>query len=302
VINPDYNISATKPPNGVEPFGNGNKEYPWARTAGLEGVDTKHFKVLNAYYLPPGKSIEWWEQPSQVRQHKYNLIQWSFPVDTVFVEILQLPDSKGNWFTFEVRTRTKVGDTEWEPELYRPYRNRGELQQMMDVKRVGNYRTRTQFKLEGPFVIKDEHPTKTVINRTALYSYVPEMDEDLAKSILDQKFLPCSHEVYDEDETQKTQARCYAPTRAKVDKVTLNVVPPAYNAAYLKVSNSACNTCHSTVQKLVDDFDFVRDWYGHVRGSDKIFSFHPFDPECIAPYGGYKEPKLRKDLPLVKRK
>jgi hypothetical protein len=35
----------------------------------------------------------------------------------------------------------------------------------------------------------------------------------------------------------------------------------------------------------VREFEPRRDWYGRIRGSDGIFSFHPFAPESISHNG-----------------
>ena len=40
--------------------------------------------------------------------------------------------------------------------------------------------------------------------------------------------------------------------------------------------------------------DAGRDWYGRIRGSDGIFSFHPFDPSCIS-YNGYEQQARLRD-------
>ena len=37
-----------------------------------------------------------------------------------------------------------------------------------------------------------------------------------------------------------------------------------------------------------------RDWYGRIRGSDGIFSFHPFDPNSISG-NGYPAPVRMRD-------
>jgi hypothetical protein len=44
--------------------------------------------------------------------------------------------------------------------------------------------------------------------------------------------------------------------------------------------------CHRSTNVPARAFNRSRDWYGRVRGSDGIFSFHPFDPARIS-YNGY---------------
>jgi hypothetical protein len=40
--------------------------------------------------------------------------------------------------------------------------------------------------------------------------------------------------------------------------------------------------CHETVNHNVQEFEPGRDWYGRIRGSDGIFSFHPFSRGSIS--------------------
>jgi hypothetical protein len=46
----------------------------------------------------------------------------------------------------------------------------------------------------------------------------------------------------------------------------------------------------------VRDFDYFRDWYGRIRGSDGIFSFHPFEPWSVSDNGAPQSVQLRSEL------
>lgn len=71
-----------------------------------------------------------------------------------------------------------------------------------------------------------------------------------------------------------------------------SIVPKDYTGAQAK-----CATCHETVGKHVWDFSITREWYGHVRGSDQIFSFLPLDHATII--RGNAGPTPRPDPKLV---
>jgi len=66
-----------------------------------------------------------------------------------------------------------------------------------------------------------------------------------------------------------------------------NILPANYIAPMIGMDIEDCMKCHNHVNKHVDNFDRVgRDWYGYVRGSNNIFSFHPFDRSAISRNGG----------------
>src|SRR5262249_30480471 len=95
------------------------------------------------------------------------------------------------------------------------------------------------------------------------------------------------------DKSKGTEAINAPTTRA-----SFHVVPKDYEGTYVEVSSKSCMRCHDSVQKHTDDFQPFRDWYGRVRGSDNIFSFHIFDPASIS-YNGFSNAgqiSLRKEL------
>lgn len=70
-----------------------------------------------------------------------------------------------------------------------------------------------------------------------------------------------------------------------------SIVPKHYSGV-----PADCSSCHSTTLKHAWDYDMKRDWYGRVRGSDEIFTFHIFDPSSIS-YNGFPLPvRLRQSL------
>ena len=58
-------------------------------------------------------------------------------------------------------------------------------------------------------------------------------------------------------------------------------MPVDYAAHAIGSDNESCHKCHNTVQRSARMFTPDREWYGKVRGSDQIFSFHPVDPRSI---------------------
>ena len=94
----------------------------------------------------------------------------------------------------------------------------------------------------------------------------------------------------------------------EIDGATTNenfhIVPNRYTAAHLGHDRIGCANCHKDVNRSARTFnrrttngqEIFRDWYGRVRGSDGIFSFHPFEHSSISPRGFGLPVKMRKEF------
>jgi hypothetical protein len=82
-----------------------------------------------------------------------------------------------------------------------------------------------------------------------------------------------------------------AVAHAPATNAAWHIVPRNYDACFVEVSAKSCARCHETTLEAATTFHRtgtgggMRDWYGRVRGSDQIFSFHPFHPGSISPNG-----------------
>jgi hypothetical protein len=85
---------------------------------------------------------------------------------------------------------------------------------------------------------------------------------------------------------------CYAPTT----DLDGQIVPKHYAASVVGTNVDSCAKCHDGVQKHARFFHVSRGWYGHVRGSDKIFSFHPMEPGSVSRNGASFSPQLRRQF------
>ena len=241
LISSYYNISADAPPNGKELYGNANREYPWAVTAGLEGVPEDSYRVFNAYLLPPNSKIEWWTERTTNLGLTYDRVRWAFPHDTTFIEFLQVKDSKGEWYTFEVRTRTKItykdGSNDngfWIPEVYRPFTSKEDLLKLVksypDLSIARSFIENFDKDISGKQIVEDKHVNKFLRFET-FYHYLPDLPEDVSRFILNSKFKPIPSTTY----MKKGDLTSYAPS-VRSNSKSLHIIPPKYNAAYLKVS------------------------------------------------------------------
>jgi hypothetical protein len=286
---PRYNISATKP---KEPHGNPNIEFPWGGPAGTHRCD--NMKAFRFVHLPD--AITYWNEKMPVLTAREFIwvpgrghvgvydewgIRWEYPEKTTFAEVLMVTDGKSD-YPFEVRTRTKT-DGKWVVNLYRPMLTRAELEKWLE-KNDSSVKLNTTYEKKR---LKNRHPT-TVIDVEAVVDELPAMSSETVKKIL---ALPFRSALGQEWVTHEG-VEGHAPTT----KAKFGIVPRNYDGAFLRVDSKACMQCHEGVLKDADDFERNRDWYGRVRGSDGIFSFHIFSPASINDSGFSHWPKLRKSL------
>jgi hypothetical protein len=287
IHDPFYNISASKP---AEPYGNGNFEFPWGKPAGLRlSKNSRSFKFV---YIPPDQSIWYW----WVQQGGETVYKWQYPQGTVFGEVLLVADPKGYEYAFEVRTRLR-GEEEWKVNVYRPFGTPAELANRVKELVPDWENDPALVKLvdgvpaddDGNFHLYNPHP-KVIFNRVALTQTLPPIDHGLVRRLLTEtKFRSVLGLEWSRG---KDGVDCHAPTT----EASFHIVPKGYEGHYLEVSTKKCMTCHDSTGKHVTEFQMNRDWYGRVRGSDGIFSFHIFDPGCISGNGFNVQVRFRQDL------
>ena len=282
IHSPTYNISA----NRSEPFGNGNIEFPWGKPAGthrISGLNTTKFITLpkdsNGDILP----IIYWNNPGEG-------YEWQFPHGTVIGEILYHENT-----CFEIRTRIR-NEGKWNVDVYRPYASHKELQDMI-IRLFPNYKDDAELLAlynsaskvdEDLMVLEDTQPNKRVFLSKVKRVLLPGISKDKAKVLLANKPFKS---VMGASWTDNADS-------PPVPTVTegYGIVPAKYDGDFVEVSSKSCARCHDSVNVHVRNFDFGRDWYGKVRGSDGIFSFHIFDPSCISYNGIGNGVRIRQDL------
>jgi len=303
-----YNISAGQP---VERFGNPNLEFPWGVTGGtdrsIEGTPGRSGNYFGDYEtgvksvkfvrFPAGGAIEWWQESLSPDRYGQTL-RWEYPPGTIFGEILTLRSPQGGDFTFEVRTRGKQSDGSWKMNAYRPFTTPAEL--TAAVKRhAPNWKKDEKAAalvkhLQAPptpniFTLQDRHPQPALQPHRAQVDYLPPIDEKLVEKLLTK--TPFKSALGQDWQVVDGVAGHAPSTHAE-----FHIVPREYTAAFFSVDSKGCMACHDTAGKHADDFDYGRDWYGRVRGDDRIFSFHPFAPESISFNGVARPVSFRREL------
>jgi len=260
IHSPKYNISADKP---REKFGNPNVEFPWGNSAGTELVDDEHMSSFRFFILPENQSIDLYREylPGDSRPTWI----WKFPKGTIFGEVLQLYH-KECYHTFEVRLRKK--DLDWRVSVYKPFST---LKEFGDFCRAND--TILYYKDKR---ISQSHQ---IFKGDVITTCLEEIPESLVKKALKKEFTNVIGQEWHEN--------AHAPTT----DVKFHIIPKGYQAATIASDSNSCVRCHDSILKHASDLEPFRDWYGRVRGSDGIFSWHPFDPSCIS-YGGFYQGEI----------
>lgn len=276
-----YNISA----NGGEPHGNGNVEFPWGAPAGLHRASgTFSFRFM---WLPRdanGKLL-----PIVYHAHENGGYAWTYPVGTLFGEILGLQDRQGLGYTFEMRVRRRE-EGDWAVDAFRPFPEAKDLAkrikelapQWQGQAQTAQLVTHLETPLELPEqFVGDTQPGRPVFRQKMGVDTLPAVGDDklTSKLLLTTQFKSAQGKVW------RASASRLNYTAAPTTQASFHVVPQNYEAGFVDVDQASCARCHDSTNVAVDQFDSGRDWYGRVRGSDGIFSFHPFEPGAISNNG-----------------
>lgn len=296
IHSPDYNVSA----NGSEPIGNGNREFPWNAPAGTHrapGVRSLHFVLLprddQSRLLP----IVWYRKPlSGDGATGYG---WTFPTGALVGEILSLRGPDGRDYPFEMRVRRRER-AHWEVDAFRPFPTSSSLSERIkelrpdwearpNLARFCRYLDEPQ---ELPIrTLADSQPMLRAFAQRMGVDTLPALEDDaLVAELLQQTtFQSATGQSWRDG---KNQTVTFAPTTL----ASFHVVPANYDAGFVAVDSKSCRRCHETANQSVRDFDAGRDWYGRIRGSDGIFSFHPFSPDSISDNGFPRGVRMRSEL------
>ncbi len=250
--------------------------FPFRTAAGTDNVT--NVRVVN-FWSPPLKSgralpVKYWRPTSRSRWY------WTFPVGTLFGEVLFEKGPDGNLYAFEVRIRRRYLDG-WEVNVFRPFARAEDFAQAiineqpdwsmaMDLRALVNHlRTpstlvpkRMESKAYGkifPAIDGALDPLPPVNN--------PQLIADLlAKTV----FVSTEGKIWKENGKLQT----YAPG----SQADFHIVPKNYEMGLIQVNEVSCNRCHSETGRRLGDLEFDIQLYGEVWGEDRIFTWHLFQP------------------------
>ena len=268
----EYNISA----NGSEPFGNGNREFPWSHPAGTHRAS--NLSAFRFLWLPRDSKGVFWPVVWHRQAGAAGGYAWTVPVGAVLGEVLAVRGPAGRDYTFELRIRRReVGF--WDVDIYRPFPTAADLARRIKQLRP-QWKSHTNLvqlcsHLEDkrPLAVRvlaDAQPLERPFQQTMGVDELPPLDGKLVVELLTTTpFRSALGRVWRDD--ADGVATC-APTTAS----PFHIIPVNYDAGFVSLDSQSCMRCHSTTNQSVRTFNARRDWYGRIRGADGIFSFHPF--------------------------
>lgn len=291
-----YNISA----NGSEPFGNGNREFPWSTPAGLHrATGVTSFRFL---WLPRGED----GKRLPVVWYRRNLTgdgrmgyAWTFPQGAIVGEVLCTRAPDGKDYAFELRIRRRELN-DWGVDVFRPFAASEDLAERIKEIRPNWYgeeklaafvaHLTEPRELPGMRLVDQQPRTRAFEQRMGIDS-LPALDDDtlVAELLTTTTFRSALGATW---KFGTNGTRTAAPTTS----AKFHIVPANYDAGFVDVDRVSCIRCHETVNQNVSRFNAGRDWYGRIRGSDGIFSFNPFSHDSISDNGYGRRVRMRGDL------
>ena len=292
---PRYNFSgdAGEAPKGHGNGGNGNVEFPWKKPGGTDAAGNRvsSFKLL---WLPKrDDGTPWpvvtWNEHVNTAHSPHQVYRWTYPRGTIFGEVLTQKDSRGTDHVFEIRLRVRAEDY-WDIDILRPFPTSADYRAALarqDPTAADRFARRTSLVKET-FV--DRTHDKPGFVATAASDWIPPLREDQAAELL--RKTPFKSTVGRVWAEQPDGTPSFAPTTDQA----FHIVPVGYRGTLLGTSNESCIKCHESTLKHVTEFSMFRGWYGHIRGDDGIFTFHPIAIESIGTGGNSYPVSFRREL------
>lgn len=288
---PGYNISGDdlerQKPHGFG--GNANIEFPWRTPGGLDHAENSIGK-FRFFRLPDRKGggvypVAYFENVLHGSKMGPHLgLSWIFPVGTVFGEVLALRDSSGELNTFEVRLRIRQ-EGYWDVDILRPFPTSKDLEAELRKRGKDSLADTVAASPVEMKTLRDPLHRNVAFVSKAGEAILPSIDPALAKALLNE--TPFKSAV---------GADWKGGANTASSKQAFSIVPKDYLGSFLGNDPDSCMECHKHTQKHVDEFDSVRQWYGRVRGSDGIFTWHPIDARSVSRSGFQMQPLIRRDF------
>ena len=238
-----------------------NNEFPWARPAGT----TMQGPVRSVRFLRLAGPVLWWRQ----RHSDGSLggFAWEFPPGTTVGEVLLLEDPSGRDHAWELRTRTKADDGHWRMQAYRPFPTEDDLDRALTRRGVAfSPRPSDRRRL-------DSGHQQDAFRASGWETVVQDLDPAVVADLLDgTPFRPAAGKSW------RSQPEFGVDVPAPTSAQDFSVVPRGFLGAFLPVSNSDCMRCHRDAGRVVNLPGEAR-W--RVRGSDGIFSWHPWEADSL---------------------
>ena len=227
--------------------GPGAFHFPFGHTAGTENetavVNFWHSPRANGQILP----VAYWIRDSLPRMLRW---EWTFPIGTVFGEIMFFTGSDGQYYPYEIRTRTRAS-TEWAVASYRPFPTAESFAQALEARR-----NQLPFNVDA-LIAHARNPSTlraTTLSTNRFSGSFPTMNgamdelpsvsdpSALQAMLLDTGFVSVGTSVW----KQSGNMIAYAPTTNGAH----SIVPSGYKGGFFSVDNDTCKGCHGRCRTL----------------------------------------------------
>lgn len=246
---------------------NANPLFPWETTIGLNSTHKENaniYRTVNFINLPDNAPI--------LILNDYP-IKWIYPNGTTVGEVIYVLYEEKRYIQ-EIRTRQKMDDaTGWEPRLYRPISDRAEYMALTGVKSYTPAKRYMFFRNPQ----EDE-----VFKMEGMVERLPPLATTKVKDLLARPFKEVSQSAWSPAADQD-----------------FHILPKDYCFSLLEVDSVSCANCHrqtqTSVLNLVPREPLIINnpsKVGNIRGSDAVFTWHPFTNSSIRNNDQEPEPKL----------
>ena len=239
-----------------------NDEFPWARPAGVPAVSNVQTLRFIKFADEP---IRWWR--AERTDGTFFGYSWRFPEGTVFGELLLVTDPDGFHHCCELRTREKKQGTTWTMQSYRPCPTRADLDAALEKHnlKLGDLFYKADEFGRTTWTLNSGHQRDGFVG-SAHMTTLPHIPAKVVNKILKETpFKPSLGKQFAAD--------IPAPTADDY-----SIVPIGYTGAFIPVGDTSCMRCHDRAGSVVNLAGESR-W--RLRGSDGIFSWHPFDAASL---------------------
>jgi len=250
---------------------NGNHAFPWEGTFGLnhavkENQLEKRYGSINMLSLPTNDQGA--ITPIVILNERP--IKWIFPVGTVLGEILWVRDEQGKKWIYEIRCRRKQpGALAWDPIILRPVKNRAELLDYLNY--PANWHPPKTY-----LFLRNTHEDEVAMFQ-GLVERLPKLTPDQVRHLLSSPFVDVTYEAWSKETTAPTSEQDFS------------LVPKDYSLGLISADEVSCAQCHRQTQtslwNLIPREPLIYDnpeKVANIRGSDGIFSWHPFSEESVS--------------------
>lgn len=251
-------------------------KFPFGHAAGTDEV--KNVRVIN-FWSPPKQGgsvmpVKWWKESSRGRW------RWVFPVNTVFGEVLFQKAPNGQYYVFEVRTRTRYRDG-WDVNMFRPYPTARSMADAIKKLRPNWESNSSTSQLVAHLMNKNTLTTRRLASQPYAQLFKPidgaldvlpaTTDSQLIIDLLTKKtFSSVEGTIWKENGELET----YGPG----SNADFSIVPKGYTMGMYPVNEISCARCHEHTGRYLKDLEFDIQLYGEIWGEDRIFTWHLFKP------------------------